>query len=209
MSAGFFSWLSDAAFYASAHAQAVGLVDGGQTWTDVGCGPGVVALAAARRGYTVRGFDRDAAMIDAARARAASDQVTAQFDQGSLEALEARADVVSAASLLAVLPGRQRALEQLWALVSPGGALLVIETTERLRWRATLGQLRGRGALGLLLWGLVRNGRSAARELDAFSPTDLHVRSFHPLLDGLLGAWIYRRGGSLGRVHPLSPGVVP
>ncbi len=206
MSAGFFSWLSDAAFYASAHAAAADLIEGGQTWLDVGCGPGVVALAAARRRYRVRAVDRSNSMIEAARARAARAQVSAHFEVAELRDLSGPADVVSAASLLAVLPQRAQALEQLWALVAPGGCLLIVETTERLRWRATLPQLRGHRALGLLLWGLVRDGRSAARTIDDFLPPDLLTRSFHPLLAGLLGAWVLRRAPrALG--HPSYPGV--
>ena len=47
---------------------------------DLGCGPGAHALALARRGYDVVGIDGSPAMVEAARARAARDKVSARFD---------------------------------------------------------------------------------------------------------------------------------
>jgi 2-polyprenyl-3-methyl-5-hydroxy-6-metoxy-1,4-benzoquinol methylase len=189
MSAPFFSWLSRADFYASAHAQAVALPERGATWLDVGCGPGLVARLAAARGFSVRGVDASPQMVEAARAAGGP----ARFEVARLEEVTGHADVVSAASLLTVLPDRSEALGQLWRRVAPGGALLVIETTARMRWHATLPHLHGSGALGLLLWGLVRQGRTAAPALDTFAPEGLQARSFHPLLGGLLGAWQFTR----------------
>jgi len=47
---------------------------------DLGCGPDAHALALARRGYDVVGIDGSPAMVEAARARAARDKVSARFD---------------------------------------------------------------------------------------------------------------------------------
>ncbi len=197
MSAAFFTWLSRADFYASAHAEAVSLVPGGgRTWIDVGCGPGLVTRLAARRGYEARGYDASAVMVRAARRQAREHHLGATYEVATLEELSchsAPADVVSAASLLAVLPRRRQALEMLWGLVAPGGTLLVVETTPEMRARRTLPLLTGRGALGLLLWGLARGGRSPAADIDSFRPPALAASSFHPLLGGLLGAWRLRR----------------
>jgi 2-polyprenyl-3-methyl-5-hydroxy-6-metoxy-1,4-benzoquinol methylase len=193
----FFTWLSRTDFYTAAHAEAVALVPpGGRTWVDVGCGPGLLALLAARRGFEARGYDLSPSMVGAARREAAALGVSAAFEVAALRDLASigpLADVVSAASLITVLPRRQEALAMLWRIVRPGGALLVVETMPRMRPVNTLRHLAGRGAIGLLLWGLARNGRSAAADIESFLPRDLAARSFHPLLGGLIGAWLFRR----------------
>jgi SAM-dependent methyltransferase len=193
----FFSWLSRTDFYSAAHAEAVALVPpSGRTWVDVGCGPGLLALLAARRGYEARGYDLSPVMVRAARREATALGLPAVFEVATLDELARAgplADVVSAASLIAVLPGHLDALAKLWRLVRPGGALLLVETTSRMRPFPTLPHLSGRGALGLFLWGLARNGHSAAADIESFLPPDLAARSYHPLLGGLLGAWLLRR----------------
>ncbi len=107
----------------------------------------------------------------------------------------ARADVVSAASLLFVLRERRRALRQLLGLVQEDGVLLVIETTPAMRpgaaWRWLRAQGYSRGAWMLLLWAWARNGR-------AVQPEELRVEGWQleraPLLGGLVAAWTLRRG---------------
>lgn len=212
-SAEFFSWLSDADFYAQAHAEAVALVPPGPgTWIDVGCGPGLVTRLAAERGFRATGYDRSLDMVLAARRRTAGLGARVRFEQASLAELERRApsaDVVSAASLLAVLPDPGAALELLWRQVSAGGVLLIIETTPLMRAERTLRALKGRRAVGLLMWGLARRGRSAAPTVDVFHPEDLASAFFHPLLEGLLGAWVLRRAPLLVAGSPSSPTEVP
>ena len=137
-------------------------------------------------------------MIEAARARAQALGVAAAFEVASLDDVAASgvtADVVSAASLLFVLPEPERALERLWSLVAPGGSLLLVETTAAMRPRAAWQGMAGRGSAGLLLWGLARRGRSVATVIDAFGAADLASSVFHPLLRGLVGAWLLRRRG--------------
>ncbi len=196
----FFSWLSRTDFYAASHAEAVARVPpGGRTWVDVGCGPGLIALLAARRGFDARGFDASPSMVRAARREASALGLPAVFEVVALQDLAASgltSDVVSAASLLAVLSRRLAALAMLWQLVRPGGSLLVVETTPEMRPARAVRHLSGRGALGLFLWALARNGRSAAGDVESFHPEDLAERSFHPLLGGLLGAWLLGRAPS-------------
>ncbi len=198
----FFSWLSRTDFYAASHAEAVALVSqGGRTWVDVGCGPGLVALLAARRGFDVRGFDVSSSMVRAAQREASALGLPAVFEVAALQDLATgglTSDVVSAASLLAVLSRRLEALAMLWQLVRPGGSLLVVETTPEMRPASAVRHLSGRGAIGLFFWALARNGRSAAGDVESFRPGDLAEKSFHPLLGGLLGAWLLRRAPSTG-----------
>ena len=198
MSAPLFTWLARANFYVAAHAEAVALAPKGRTWVDLGCGPGLVATLGAQRGFDVKGFDPSRPMIEAARARAQALGVAAAFEVASLDDVAASgvtADVVSAASLLFVLPEPERALERLWSLVAPGGSLLLVETTAAMRPRAAWQGMAGRGSAGLLLWGLARRGRSVATVIDAFGAADLASSVFHPLLRGLVGAWLLRRRG--------------
>jgi SAM-dependent methyltransferase len=70
----------------------------GSRWLDVACGSGQLALIAARRGARVTGCDIAANAIVAARGRAASEGLDAQFDEGDAEALpyeDASFDVVA------------------------------------------------------------------------------------------------------------------
>ena len=198
-SATFFTWLSEATFYEQAHAAAVALVPTANSrWLDVGTGPGVMARLAAERGFEVVGYDPSPQMVAAARRGV----TRARFEVASLASLAdsgATAPVVSAASLLAVLKDRAAALEALWQCVAPGGTLLLVETTARMRPGEVLGKLTGRRALGLLLWALVRRGRSAARDIESFRPPTLSSSTFVPLLGGTLGAWVLVRAPSSSR----------
>ncbi len=192
-SARFFGWLQGAGFYREVHEQAVSLVGGGRSWLDVGTGAGLVALLAARRGFRVIGADRSPAMVEAARAAASAAGLDATFVEASLDELsarQARADVVSAASVILLAPDPAAALARCWSLVNPGGTLLIIETTPAMRPGQVWCHLRGRRAAGLLLWSLARRGRSVASVLDAFP---LAPARYHPLLGGLVGAWRFSR----------------
>ena len=199
MDARFFATISRADFYRSLHDSAVALAPAGRTWIDVGCGPGLVAGLAAGRGFRVEGYDRSPAMIAAARAGLAPG-LDAAFAVASLEEVASRgrtADVVSAASLLHVVPDPAGALAMLWRLVAPGGALLLVETTGQMTFAAAWRRRSGRSAWALPLWGLARRGRSVAPVIEAFRPTDLVGRDSVPLLDGLVGAWLLRRRAQL------------
>lgn len=205
----FFQWLQSADFYRALHAEAVGRVPAtGGRWLDVGCGPGLVTWLAAARGFDVLGIDSSAAMVEAARSHTPGphDDLTAngetapsrgaRFEQAGLDDLVARgatARVVSAASLVLVLPDPRAGLEALWQLVEPGGHLLVIETMPALTFTGALHHARGFSDVGLVLWGLARNGRSVAPLLDAFTPPDLASAARHPLCAGLVGAWSFTR----------------
>lgn len=193
----FFSWLQGADFYVRVHAEAVSLAaERPGRWLDVGCGPGLVTRLAASRGHVAVGADASPAMIRTARRLALAERSAATFEVATIEELAARpsrAEVVSAASLLAVIPNEARGLDLLWRSVAPGGALLIVETTPAMRPAAALRLASGRRASGLLLWAVARRGRSCAPVMDTWRPVDLAARAFHPLLGGLVGAWLFRR----------------
>lgn len=197
-----FTWLSGAPFYVAVHDEAVKLLPAGSggNWLDVGCGPGLVSRLAAARGYRVVGVDAAPSMIAAARTEARREGSTASFEAASLDDVvqrQARNDVVSAASLLAVLPDKEAGLEKLWSLVAPGGHLLLVEPMpamglDHARRVHSTGAL-GRRGCGLLLWARAREGRSTAPFIDAWRPLDEHSRRSVRLLEGMVGAWVIRR----------------
>lgn len=192
-----FDRLHGADFYRAFHRRAAGMLaeGAGKTWLDVGCGPGVLACEAASRGYRVRGVDRQPAMIAAATRRSpelefAVSDLEAEADRGR------RYDVVSASSLLTVLPDPRAGFARLAALTKPGGSVLVIEATRTLRPARALA-LIARGRLGaragmLLLWSVARSGRAPP----VFEPTaGCRLTARISLLDGLVEASIFQREG--------------
>ena len=198
VSAAFFSWLQGAPFYVDLHRQAVELLPAGtgKTWLDAGCGPGLVARLARQRGYAVIGLDRDPAMIHQAERRARGD-AGCRFAVSELSrlAVEPPVDVVSAASLLFVVPDAEAALGQLWERVRPGGQLLVIETSERMTPAAARQVKTPPGRrLGLTLWARARNGRAVAPRIFRTLPASSIEHT--PLLDGLVSAWVLAKAAT-------------
>lgn len=208
LSALFFARVQAAPFYQRLHEEAIGLLPSGQgqVWLDVGCGPGLLSRLAHRRGYRVTGVDSDPAMVRQARHLAPEGP---RFQAGRLGelglTLGGAADVVSAASLLAVLPDRPAALRDLLRLLRPGGTLMLIEPSAMMSPQSVRQYLAGqpglRDAWVLRLWARTRQ---PARLVQA---DDLSVPGFtlvqHPLLGGLVNAWLLtRRATGLKLVEP-------
>lgn len=200
MSASLFTWLQSAPFYVRLHADAVARVPAaspGARWIDAGCGPGLVARLAADRGYDALGVDRSDAMIEAARRVATRAGSRARFEVNDLDGLRdhAAAEVVSAASLLAVLPDPRAGLAALWSAVRPGGHLLIVEPTE------AMGPGRAARALGraphpgLLMWSVARAGASVVADVEAFTPRDLARRERVDRLGGMVAIVVLSRAG--------------
>ena len=190
-----FTWLQGADFYHELHKQAVELLPpgGGQPWLDVGSGPGLVSRLAAQRGYRVTGIDTDGAAIQAARLIAGSQGLSIDFKTGDVFNLApGSAQVVSAASLLAVLPDKQKGLKSLWEAVRAGGSLLIIEPTERMTTdnaeQLIQAGLPGKRIQGLRMWASARQGGSIDPGL--FDALPAREVKFSALLGGLVGAWL-------------------
>ena len=99
--------------------------DAGRTFLDVGCGSGILAIAAALEGFCeVRGFDNDPDAVRNANENAAANGLGALFFEGDLSApdVTAPADVVAANVLAPVLV---RFAREVGALVNPGGRLIL------------------------------------------------------------------------------------
>lgn len=140
---------------------------------DVGCGAGLVAIGAARRltcGGTVHGVDlwRSGDLSgngpDRIRANAAAAGVddAVEVDTGDMRSLpysDDSFDVVASMTAIHNIPtveGRRQAIDEIWRVTKPGGAILIFDIRHAPVYAA---QLRDRGArVGLswplLLWGL-------------------------------------------------------
>ncbi len=203
-----FTWLQEADFYHHLHREAVELLPPGegQTWIDVGCGPGLVARLAAARGYRATGIDADSQMIRAARRIATRANAPVEFKDGNVADLPVEAaEVVSAASLLAVLDDKRRGLDTLWHCVRPGGTLITIEPTDKMTManaeRLIADGLSGKHIEGLRLWASARQGRAVNPEIYSSLGAE-HLR-YVPLLHGLVGAWIIqKKEGGFSQRHP-------
>lgn len=104
---------------------ALAVEDAGRTFLDVGCGSGILSIAAALEGFReVRGFDNDPDAVRNANENAAANGLGALFFEGDLSApdVTAPADVVAANVLAPVLV---RFAREVGAFVNPGGRLIL------------------------------------------------------------------------------------
>lgn len=97
---------------------------------DLGCGPGVHAIALARRGYEVIGLDGSPRMIDVARRRAAREDAAVSFDVADATERLPFADE-SLAAVLAILVIQHLRdpaafLAEIRRSLRPGGHLLIV-----------------------------------------------------------------------------------
>ena len=205
LAARFFTLVQGAGFYRRLLSDAVALLPegDGRTLLDAGCGPGLLTRLAAARGYEALGIDADPAMVATARRLARRERSAARFLHGRLgdpATIVPHADVVAAASLLAVVPDREATLEALWRCVRPGGILLIVEATERLTVSAArtliAGGLPGPRRNLLTVWAAARQG-SAVDPTIFDSLVDAEQRSA-PLLGGLASATLFTAAAHRG-----------
>ena len=193
-----FTWLQGAEFYKELHKQAVNSLPlgNGKTWIDLGCGPGLVARQAAANYYDVIGIDTDASMIKAARRISKWHGVKTHFEVGDLSyLLNKKADVISAASLLAVLDDKKSALNLLWESVLPNGYLLIIEPTDLMNLenanRVIKSGLPTKRINGLRMWAKARENRAVEPSL--FNSIISKEKISIELLGGLVKAQVFRK----------------
>jgi len=104
----------------------------GATLLDVATGSGQLALIAARRGAKVTGVDIAANSILAARGRALSEGLDAQFDEGDAEDLpyaDASFDIVATIFGAMFAPRPERVASELVRVARPGGTIAMANWT--------------------------------------------------------------------------------
>jgi len=140
------------------------------------------------------GIDSDAPSIQAAKLIAGSQCLSIDFRLGDAYHLPSEtADVISAASLLAVLPDREKGLTSLWRAVRSGGSLLIIEptdqmTTENAEKLIQQNDLPRKRIEGLRMWASARQGNIVTPAI--FESLGTATAKFTPLLHGLVGGWV-------------------
>ena len=118
-------------------------VNPGQRALDVWCGTGDIAFALSQAGADVTAIDFSDAMLDVARARAATlkRETIPAFHRGDAQSLpftESQFDVVSVGYGLRNLPDWEAGLREMHRVAKPGGRLLVLDfgKPDNAVWRA-------------------------------------------------------------------------
>jgi ubiquinone/menaquinone biosynthesis C-methylase UbiE len=111
----------------------------GEKIVDVGCGPGLLAHELAPAvGDTGRiiGADSSAAMLELAKKRCAHlpNIEFVECDATDLEVDEASADLVTCTQVLLYVTDVEKALEEMFRILKPGGRVIIMETD----WRGTV-----------------------------------------------------------------------
>lgn len=95
---------------------------------DVACGAGQLSLPAARQGIDVTGLDLAANLVQQARARAAAEGLTIQFDEGDAEDLpypDAAFDVVMSLIGAMFAPRAELVASEMIRVCKPGGRIIM------------------------------------------------------------------------------------
>ena len=123
---------------------------------DAGCGDGALACAAASHGAQVTGIDADAAMLAAARSRAAMAKLSASFSAGRVERLpfpDGSFDVVASITVLCFVSDAALAVREMARVLRPGGRLILGELG---RWSTWAAIRCARAWLGSATWRAAR-----------------------------------------------------
>lgn len=104
----------------------------GSTMLDVACGAGQLTIPAARAGVRATGVDIATNSLDQARARAAAEGLSVQFDEGDAEALpypDGSFDTVTSMVGAMFAPRPERVAAELVRVCRPGGRILMVNWT--------------------------------------------------------------------------------
>jgi SAM-dependent methyltransferase len=104
----------------------------GSRLLDIACGAGQIAIPAARAGINATGLDLAPNWIEQARARAASEGLAAQFDEGDAEQLpypDASFDVIVSLVGAMFAPRPERVAAELVRVCRPGGRIIMVNWT--------------------------------------------------------------------------------
>lgn len=98
----------------------------GESWLDLACGTGAVAMRAAAAGADVTGVDLAPALIETARRRAAEAGLSIGYETGDCENLgfeEDAFDVISSSVGIMFAPDQKAAADELARVCAPGGRI--------------------------------------------------------------------------------------
>lgn len=160
-------------------------IPAGARLLDVGTGSGQLALIAARAGVDATGCDIAANWVEAARLRAAAEELKAQFDEGDAEALpypDASFDVV--ASLIGAMFAPRPALvaSELKRVCKPGGKIVMLNWTPSgfvgKMFKTIAGYIAPSGMPAPALWGDEATVRERFREGIAKLDLSRHLYRF-------------------------------
>ena len=164
-----FWYLQSQAFYKSLHQHAVTLadIDKGDnrlTWADVGCGVGLMSRIADVKGYKVDSYDLDSGMIRGAKFLNRKRPHLTYTVQDVMTLVKIY-DVVSATSLLSVVPDKKATLSKLQSLLHDGkSTLILIEPTEKMSlknaWKMVTSVNTFFQYKMLLVWANARQGQA-------------------------------------------------
>jgi 2-polyprenyl-3-methyl-5-hydroxy-6-metoxy-1,4-benzoquinol methylase len=135
----------------------------GKQVLDVGCGDGFISIAMAKSGGAVTCVDADEAMLNAAKANAAREDVSVTFRNADAHALPfqgATFDLVVAVSLLCLVRDRELAIAEMARVLRLGGRIVIGELGSWSLWNMWR---RMRGAMGARPW----------RDAHFFTPAEL------------------------------------
>lgn len=109
----------------------------GKSALDVGCGAGLLAEPLARMGAKVTAIDAAPELIEAARAHAAGQGLSIEYQAIGVEALGGNFDLVTAMEVVEHVADPQEFIQSLADRLAPGG-LLILSTPNRTAWSKLL-----------------------------------------------------------------------
>ncbi|QHP72775.1 class I SAM-dependent methyltransferase [Bradyrhizobium sp. LCT2] len=181
-------------------------VAAGQRLLDVGCGTGVVAITAARRGAKVRGLDLSPVLIERAREHAQLVNLDVDFVDGDAESLpygDNEFDVVLSQFGHMFAPRPDVAIGEMLRVLKPGGTIAFSTWPPHLyvgRMFAMIGRHLPppEGVASPVLWGdpkivaerLAGKAKDLSFEMDMMTPSALSPQHFRRTMESTIGPLI-------------------
>ncbi len=167
-----FTWLHNQEFYISLQKKAVEPFSSTasknnkleKTWADIGCSTGLLSRLAAKLNYTVTGYDIDKNSLKMASFLSRKYK-NLSYEQKDFNTLNESYDVISATSLLSVVPKKEESLKKLISLLRDADSTLVlIEPTSKLTRKNVWKNISDLKSFcyykGLLLWAKARENKA-------------------------------------------------